>query len=175
MDLNVPYEEKDAAKALGARWDPTRRTWYVPAGVDINKFARWNSELEAWNRAADGRGKAPRLRKQRREKREKAQGKKQGKGVGVEQGGEVSYIAGNAITGKHYAPSMCPDCETKLPWEPQCDACTAAFEGRRAVARAEAGVVGSTSAEKHDRLRNTNSFDEFMARQLRLPLVESVE
>ncbi len=27
-DLNVPYEEKDLAKSLGARWDPRRRTWY---------------------------------------------------------------------------------------------------------------------------------------------------
>ena len=31
--LQVPYVEKDEAKALGARWDPQRRLWYVPAGV----------------------------------------------------------------------------------------------------------------------------------------------
>lgn len=28
--LDVPYAEKDAAKALGARWDPTARRWYDP-------------------------------------------------------------------------------------------------------------------------------------------------
>jgi hypothetical protein len=28
--LDVPYAEKDQAKALGARWDPTARRWYAP-------------------------------------------------------------------------------------------------------------------------------------------------
>jgi hypothetical protein len=36
--LDVPYGEKDAAKALGARWDQTARRWYDPrppsAGLD---------------------------------------------------------------------------------------------------------------------------------------------
>jgi len=27
--LDVPYADKDAAKALGARWDPTARRWYA--------------------------------------------------------------------------------------------------------------------------------------------------
>lgn len=39
--LRVPYAEKDAAKALGARWDPGERSWYVPAAVDTAPFARW--------------------------------------------------------------------------------------------------------------------------------------
>ncbi len=39
--LNVPYAEKDAAKTLGARWDPTMKKWYVPAGKDIASFAKW--------------------------------------------------------------------------------------------------------------------------------------
>ena len=30
--LDVPYEEKDEAKRLGARWNPGEREWYVPAG-----------------------------------------------------------------------------------------------------------------------------------------------
>lgn len=32
-DLHVPFDEKDEAKLLGARWDPQDRRWYVPAGV----------------------------------------------------------------------------------------------------------------------------------------------
>ncbi|PRW62359.1 DUF5710 domain-containing protein [Actinopolyspora mortivallis] len=28
--LDVPYGEKDRAKAAGARWDPTARRWYAP-------------------------------------------------------------------------------------------------------------------------------------------------
>ncbi|OKL46284.1 hypothetical protein BSR28_07015 [Boudabousia liubingyangii] len=46
--LNVPYREKEAAKSLGARWDPTRKLWYVlaekvapPMGPGIEPFARW--------------------------------------------------------------------------------------------------------------------------------------
>jgi len=39
--LTVPYAEKDAAKALGARWNPTRKRWYVPDGVDNAPFAKW--------------------------------------------------------------------------------------------------------------------------------------
>jgi hypothetical protein len=39
--LNVPYAEKDEARALGARWNPTRKKWYVPDGVDAAPFERW--------------------------------------------------------------------------------------------------------------------------------------
>ncbi|KQQ97357.1 DUF5710 domain-containing protein [Massilia sp. Leaf139] len=39
--LKVPYAEKDEAKALGARWNPTRKCWYVPDGKDAEPFARW--------------------------------------------------------------------------------------------------------------------------------------
>jgi hypothetical protein len=35
MDLKVPYAEKDQAEALGARWEPSRRCWYVPDGLDL--------------------------------------------------------------------------------------------------------------------------------------------
>ncbi len=39
--LGVPYVQKDAAKAFGARWDRSVRRWYVPAGVAPAPFARW--------------------------------------------------------------------------------------------------------------------------------------
>jgi hypothetical protein len=41
MFLNVPYAEKDQARELGARWNPTRKRWYVPNGVATEPFARW--------------------------------------------------------------------------------------------------------------------------------------
>ena len=38
--LNVPIEEKDAAKALGARWDAEHKKWWChPA--DKEKFGKW--------------------------------------------------------------------------------------------------------------------------------------
>jgi len=42
--LNVPYAEKDEAKSLGARWDPKRKKWYVPPGVDAGPFSRWATD-----------------------------------------------------------------------------------------------------------------------------------
>jgi hypothetical protein len=42
--LNVPFAQKDAAKALGARWDAANKKWYVPAEKDITLFAQWQSQ-----------------------------------------------------------------------------------------------------------------------------------
>lgn len=53
--LKVPYAEKDEAKALGARWNPARKCWYVPEGKDAGPFARW----VAGAASADGAPKAP--------------------------------------------------------------------------------------------------------------------
>lgn len=39
--INVPYEEKDEAKALGAKWDLKEDSWYVPAGVELTAFSKW--------------------------------------------------------------------------------------------------------------------------------------
>lgn len=39
--LDVPYRSKDAAKALGARFDGTVKRWYVEAGVDLVAFSAW--------------------------------------------------------------------------------------------------------------------------------------
>ena len=42
--LNVPYAEKDAAKALGAKWDAAKKKWYAPGAIDIAQFAKWTPE-----------------------------------------------------------------------------------------------------------------------------------
>jgi len=39
--MKVPFEEKDAAKGLGAKWDASRRTWYIPEGLSSAAFSRW--------------------------------------------------------------------------------------------------------------------------------------
>ena len=41
MFLEVPFAEKDKAKALGAKWDVAMRKWFVPHGIDVNLFSRW--------------------------------------------------------------------------------------------------------------------------------------
>lgn len=40
-ELDVPFVEKDQAKRLGARWNAASKRWYVPDGIDLQKFARW--------------------------------------------------------------------------------------------------------------------------------------
>jgi hypothetical protein len=60
--LKVPYAEKDEAKALGARWNPTRKSWYVPEGKDLEPFARWlpgGADTAAEPSARDARAAKP--------------------------------------------------------------------------------------------------------------------
>lgn len=45
--LKVPYKERESAKALGARWDPDVRQWYVPPGRDVSPFAGWLANASA--------------------------------------------------------------------------------------------------------------------------------
>ncbi len=39
--IQVPYQQKDEAKALGARWDRAAASWYVPPGWDLSQFEKW--------------------------------------------------------------------------------------------------------------------------------------
>ena len=39
--LAVPYDERNEAKALGARWDTVEKAWYVGPDVDPAKIAKW--------------------------------------------------------------------------------------------------------------------------------------
>ncbi|WP_277960745.1 DUF5710 domain-containing protein [Pseudomonas sp. RIT-To-2] len=41
INLAVPFSEKDEAKSLGARWDPSQKTWYIPEGVQVGPLTRW--------------------------------------------------------------------------------------------------------------------------------------
>jgi putative DNA primase/helicase len=39
--LSVPYEEKQAAKRHGARWDKDAKSWYIPEGTPLALFEPW--------------------------------------------------------------------------------------------------------------------------------------
>lgn len=39
--IDVPYREKEEAKALGAKWDRQEQSWYIPADKDESAFAKW--------------------------------------------------------------------------------------------------------------------------------------
>jgi len=50
--LTVPFAEKDAAKAAGARWDSERRQWFAPANLPREAFAAWLGEAPVQGHAA---------------------------------------------------------------------------------------------------------------------------
>lgn len=41
--LEVPFSEKEAAKSLGARWNPLEKKWYIPDELenDLSPFQKW--------------------------------------------------------------------------------------------------------------------------------------
>ncbi|HEY3987032.1 DUF5710 domain-containing protein [Cedecea sp.] len=41
IDLAVPFAEKDQVKALGGRWDPTNKVWYILEGLSVESFRKW--------------------------------------------------------------------------------------------------------------------------------------
>ncbi|SFB85799.1 DUF5710 domain-containing protein [Massilia yuzhufengensis] len=99
--LTVPYAEKDEAKALGARWNPTKRRWYVPDGVATAAFAKW---------AAQGAEAVT------------------GSGGGAPSGGRVDSYQGKTVVGTNYVAldhacnpfEPCAQCSTALAgtaWE----------------------------------------------------------
>ena len=44
--LNVPFGEKEEAKQAGARWDRAEKAWFVPEGMNVEKFSRWIKKEE---------------------------------------------------------------------------------------------------------------------------------
>lgn len=42
--LEVPYAEKDQAKALGAKWNPHIKKWFITSKEDQSKFTKWLSK-----------------------------------------------------------------------------------------------------------------------------------
>ncbi|MDO9050854.1 MAG: DUF5710 domain-containing protein [Methylotenera sp.] len=47
VNLKVPFNEKDQAKALGARWNAELKLWYVPEGLDSAPFEKWLLNTDA--------------------------------------------------------------------------------------------------------------------------------
>lgn len=47
INLVTPFAEKDAAKALGARWDATKKLWYIVDVADLTPFLRWIPDVGA--------------------------------------------------------------------------------------------------------------------------------
>jgi hypothetical protein len=61
INLKTPFAEKDAVKALGARWDAKLKVWYIADVADLAPFLRWIPTTVA--AAADPHGDAPAVAK----------------------------------------------------------------------------------------------------------------
>ena len=59
--LNVPFAQKDSAKALGAKWDAVNKKWYVPANKDITLFVQWQPQ-SGWLESPSTTTSKPRAR-----------------------------------------------------------------------------------------------------------------
>lgn len=64
INLKVPFNEKDQAKALGARWNAELKLWYVPEGLDSAPFEKWllntDAPIKSAAKATDPKATAPR-------------------------------------------------------------------------------------------------------------------
>ena len=47
INLVTPFAEKDAVKALGARWDSAQKHWYIVDVADLTPFLRWIPDIDA--------------------------------------------------------------------------------------------------------------------------------
>ncbi len=45
--LSVSYKDRDLAKRLGARWDPSVKRWYCPAGSPLAMIFAWRKEAHS--------------------------------------------------------------------------------------------------------------------------------
>jgi hypothetical protein len=61
INLKTPFAEKDAVKALGARWDAKLKVWYIEDVADLVPFLRWIPAAGA--AAADPQGVPPTVTK----------------------------------------------------------------------------------------------------------------
>jgi hypothetical protein len=63
-NLKVPFAEKEEAKKLGARWDATRKIWYVEDKEDLSPYSRWSPSPQTLSDTDAPTGKPPVTRAQ---------------------------------------------------------------------------------------------------------------
>ena len=59
--LSVPYKERTQVKELGAKWDRSQKSWYIPNGVAKEKFSRWIANAKEAQMAPSKAQEATRL------------------------------------------------------------------------------------------------------------------
>ena len=119
--LKVPYAEKDQAKSLGARWDASKRLWYVPDGVLLASFERWLPAIAL-------PGNATRVGEVATTLSVTSEGVKKGVRKPRESTPRVDIIEGSVFVGPGYFDTG-HDC---IPWE-YCQQCSELIAKRNAT------------------------------------------
>jgi len=44
--LQVSFDDRFKAKAIGAKWDPVVRKWWVPMSVPLDAVKQWKPEVK---------------------------------------------------------------------------------------------------------------------------------
>jgi hypothetical protein len=61
--LNVPFDQKDEAKKLGAQWDMSVKLWYARNGIDHAMFKKWLGNEKSFEQRCDAAMKKYREKK----------------------------------------------------------------------------------------------------------------
>ena len=98
--LDVPFLQKDAARAAGARWDPACKRWYAPSIAHLRGLAQWRVL------GVDGPVPAPRVPPEAVSVRYTAEDRAL---LGLRSpGGLLLYTAGSCGCPSDVAPGCCP-------------------------------------------------------------------
>jgi hypothetical protein len=114
INLKCPYEEKDLAKSLGARWDIARKVWYIVDVEDLTPFMRWIASESRLKPSFDSPPNQIRLER-RVEKRKKAKSRKNSKKSSSQSEHHGVNNLAPVITTS--APAYDCGCDHVLPWE----------------------------------------------------------
>lgn len=116
ITLNVPYAEKEQAKALGAKWDAARRVWYIPDNLVASPFARWLPSGAQVAGPADRTKTGP----------SRSAKKPAAKNTSAHQPRRIDTSGGEPVVGAEYFDTG-HDC---IPWV-HCDQCAQAIAQRK--------------------------------------------
>jgi hypothetical protein len=59
INLSTPFAEKEEVKALGAKWDASKKTWYIADVDDLTPFLRWIPNAESFAASVGGSTQKP--------------------------------------------------------------------------------------------------------------------
>jgi putative DNA primase/helicase len=57
--LSVPFDDKDAVKSAGGRWDGEKKQWYYLSDTELAKFSKWKTSQDTTSSNKSNNSKPP--------------------------------------------------------------------------------------------------------------------